>query len=505
MFSNTTSFAVLFILSCSLLKAQDSLVFFNQYRNQYHAERTLKSQLYCNPASMSDYSAVSFSEFGAGYHSEQKDIYRQQLGAGEQGLEIYARSFQKLNSRRAVWGKAGYESLKQLKLKWNENLDFDRVAPYVLADSVGGDLKLERYSFAGGYSEKINRFTLGIEASYTAQLGYRSRDPRINNSTSDLWVNLGINYKAFREYEVGVFTRLNKYTQNSSISFVSLLGNAYVYQMVGLGYSNNFFNGGKNAVAFEELGYQVGVQIMNKGGKDFYLHALAGNAKNTKNIQISNPFYESSELSNEQFIFEGAKFFDLNMHHRFGVFAGYAASVKTGTEFGYSVNTQFTEQVFQRKAYRKEDYSSTVKLMYQYSTDHFTLNATPFFGHQEIKERRLYPVSGQKFVYNYLGISADVQQRLNENQVLSFSPYFIKRMVDRSISALSSTTNAAINDWIQQEYYFQASGISTFGASLRYDVKPDKLPAFFISTQYQSQKMLQKNNNLIGIRLGITF
>ncbi|MDQ1097412.1 DUF6850 family outer membrane beta-barrel protein [Chryseobacterium camelliae] len=269
MFSNKTSFTVLFIIACSLVKAQDSLDFFNQYRNQYSTERTLKSQLYYNPASMSDYSTASFSEFGTGYRSEHKDIYRQQMGAGERGLEIDARSFQKLNSRRAVWGRASYESLKQLKPKWNENLDFNRVAPYVLADSVGGDLKLERYSFAGGYSEEMNRFTLGLEASYTAQLGYRSRDPRINNSASDLWVNAGVNYKAFREYKIGIFTRLNKYTQNSTISFVSLLGNPYVYQMSGLGYSNNFFNGGKNAVAFEELGYQVGVQIMNKDGRDF--------------------------------------------------------------------------------------------------------------------------------------------------------------------------------------------------------------------------------------------
>ncbi|WP_373463150.1 DUF6850 family outer membrane beta-barrel protein [Chryseobacterium camelliae] len=220
---------------------------------------------------------------------------------------------------------------------------------------------------------------------------------------------------------------------------------------------------------------------------------------------MSNPYYEASYLTNEQFIFEGAKFFNLNAHHRFGIFANYTASVKTGTEFGYSVNTQFTEQVFRRKAYRKEDYTSMVKLMYQYSTDRLTLNATPFFGHQDIKERKLYPVSGQKFVYNYFGISADLQQRLNENQVLSFSPYFIKRMVNRSISALSYTANAAINDWILQDYYFQAAGISTFGASLRYDVKLEKLPAFFVSTQYQSQKMLQKNNHLISIRLGITF
>lgn len=505
MFNIKTSFVVLFMTSFSFLKAQDSTNFFNKYRNQYNAERNLKSQFYYNPASMLDYSKTSFSEFGVGYHSNKKDVYREQLGSGDQGLKIAVNSFQKINDKRSVWGKASYESLKQFKIKWNENLDFDRVAPYVLADSVGGDLKLERYSFAGGYSEKMNRFTLGIEASYTAQLGYRSRDPRINNTTSDLRVNIGVNYKAFREYEIGVFTRLNKYTQNSSISFVSLLGNPYIYQMVGLGYSNNFFNGGKYTNAFEELGYQIGAQIMNKSGKDFYIQAIAGNSKNTKNIQINNPYFESSALQNEQFIFEGAKFFNLKDYHRFGIFANYSASVKTGTEFGYSINTQRTEQIFQRKAYRNETYTSLFKLMYQFSKDNFTLNATPFYGNQEIKERRLYPVSGQKFVYNYFGINADFQQKLNANQVLSFSPYFTKRVVSKSISAITSVGNVAINDWILQDYNFQASDICTFGASLRYDIKLEKLPAFFVSAEYQSQKIQKKNNNFVGASLGITF
>lgn len=108
--------------------------------------------------------------------------------------------------------------------------------------------------------------------------------------------------------------------------------------------------------------------------------------------------------------------------------------------------------------------------MYQYSKYNFTVNATPFFGHHEIKERRLYPASGQKFIYNFFGINADFQQKIKENQALSFQPYFTKRLVNKDIWALSSTCNSAINEWILQDYLFQASDISTFGASLRYDI-----------------------------------
>jgi hypothetical protein len=41
--------------------------------------------------------------------------------------------------------------------------------------------------------------------------------------------------------------------------------------------------------------------------------------------------------------------------------------------------------------------------------------------------------------------------------------------------------------------------------TLRYDLKLDKLPAFFVSVQYQTQKIQNTNNNFAGASLGITF
>jgi len=229
------------------VKAQDSIQLYRKIDNQYSIERNFKNQLYYNPASMSDYSSSSFSELRVGYHDEDKKIHRQQLGAGENGLSISADSYLKLNSKTSVWGKAGYQNLKMKTFRWNENLDFERISPYVAADSVGGKLNFEKYQFAGGLSQKLNnRWTVGGELSYTAQLGYRTRDPRLRSTTSDLNINLGANYRVFREYEIGVFGNLNKYTQNSSLTFQSILGKPFVYQMVSSGISNYFFSGGVN-------------------------------------------------------------------------------------------------------------------------------------------------------------------------------------------------------------------------------------------------------------------
>jgi len=85
---------------------------------------------------------------------------------------------------------------------------------------------LERYQFSGGISQKIDRWTSGLEASYLAQLGSRNRNPRQKITTSNLNVNPGANYRFYKDLEVGVFRNLNKYTQSTSIKFVSDLNRA---------------------------------------------------------------------------------------------------------------------------------------------------------------------------------------------------------------------------------------------------------------------------------------
>ncbi|MDR2234914.1 MAG: hypothetical protein LBE92_02210 [Chryseobacterium sp.] len=502
-----TSFCLLLIGFSFSVKAQDSLSLFKTIGNQYDTERNFKNNFYHNPASMSGYSTSSFSEFSVGYHKNREKVYRRQLGNGDKGLSVEAGSFQKLKPNRYVWGSASYQNIKTGSVQWNETLDYERNAPYITADSVGGKLNVERYQFAGGYLQKMNRWTVAGQVSYSAQLGSRSKDPRLESTTSDLRINAGVNYKVFREYEAGIFGEVSKYTQNSSINFQSLLGRPYVYQMSGLGFSNYLFNGeDRPNQVYEEFAFKGGLQISGSQGKDFYLQASVGTANNIKSYKgTGNTFFDLSDLKSETFEFEGAKFFNISEKHRLGAVAGYTASRKTGSEYGYSMNTASLSKLFKRQAYRKEDYTSTLKGFYQYSQDRFSITAVPFFSYEDRKERRIYPNSGQKFVYTYFGINADYKQQITESQIFTLQPYFYKRTVSKSINALSSSGNAAVDGWIRQDFEFQASDISAFGTAVRYDFKVEKLPAFFVSAQFETQKIQKKNNNFAGASIGITF
>ncbi|MFW2136153.1 DUF6850 family outer membrane beta-barrel protein [Chryseobacterium sp. TY4] len=139
----------------------------------------------------------------------------------QNGLSVKVNSYKKQNKNRSIWGNTSYQNLKLTSVNRKENLDYNRIAPHSIADSAVGDTKLERYQFSGGISQKIDRWTSGLEASYLAQLGSRNRNPRQKITTSNLNVNPGANYRFYKDLEVGVFRNLNKYTQSTSMKFVS--------------------------------------------------------------------------------------------------------------------------------------------------------------------------------------------------------------------------------------------------------------------------------------------
>ncbi len=202
---NIIHYTFILLLACSSGYAQDSISFYQKLKSQYDAERDFKTNIYYNPAYMLDYGSFSSSELSVNYSIQKDKVYRLQNGSKHTEFNIATNSFQKLNSNQALWGSASYQNKKMKDIKFNENLDYERVAPYISSDSVGGNIDAENYHFLGGYSHKLNKVTLGAQASYNAQLGSRSRDPRLRNTTSELNVKIGINYAFNKKLDIALF------------------------------------------------------------------------------------------------------------------------------------------------------------------------------------------------------------------------------------------------------------------------------------------------------------
>lgn len=122
-------------------------------------------------------------------------MYQLQKGSGIEGIELTASSFKKLNNNRSIWGNVTYQNNAQKNIQWNNNLDLDLIGPYVIADSTKGSMKYEAYEFLGGYAKQIDHFSFALEVAYQAHLGYKSKDPRPKNISSNITIKGGAGYE----------------------------------------------------------------------------------------------------------------------------------------------------------------------------------------------------------------------------------------------------------------------------------------------------------------------
>lgn len=198
---------------------------------------------YENPAVKQWMLPASHSSIGPAYkwqrYSSAVDL---QEGEGCDFWRLSAETYLKHGSS-TLWGEARYDNGRQRSVKWNETSDRELIYPYITADSVGGDMRLERYSFAGGYADHSDRWAWGATISYDAGLYYRNVDPRPRNVTGMLDISVGGAYRISGPYHVGLSLVYAKYKQSASIEFKSQLGVEKIYHLTGLGTHYHRFAG----------------------------------------------------------------------------------------------------------------------------------------------------------------------------------------------------------------------------------------------------------------------
>ena len=156
-----------------------------------------------------------------------------------------AESFLTLDRNSAVSGNVSYERGQKKNVVWNETSDFDLLSPYVLLDSLGGNLQKEQYSFSGAYSKKGENLIWMLKGGYRALHEYRTIDPRPRNITSDMNVRGSVGH-TFRKYTLMAAAGYRRYQQSQGVEFVSPVGaNTNLFHGTGLG--NDF-------VRFESTG-----------------------------------------------------------------------------------------------------------------------------------------------------------------------------------------------------------------------------------------------------------
>jgi len=172
-----------------------------------------------------------------------------------------------------LWGSASYSNGKDDNAVWCETADYDIVYPYILADSVGGALSRERYSFAGGYADRRGRWAWGARLSYAATLEYRAVDPRPKNVVGCLDAAAGAAYEFGRGYYAGASLNFCKYKQSNDIDFKSEMGVDKIFHLTGMGTHYRRFAGAGLSTYYDGYRYGLTADIYPSSGRGFFASA----------------------------------------------------------------------------------------------------------------------------------------------------------------------------------------------------------------------------------------
>lgn len=243
-------------------------------RKQYETnrwDRNFVSQTKENPSIYFFQQNFSYSEIGVsgGYAKNNKPLLLQQ-GEGLRSFSVNTFTYTILSPNTKVWGTASYENKVRYNVKFNNISDWELLTPYITADSVGGDMKSETYSFSGGYGHQIKKYTLAATIAYRAMNEYRDVDPRPKNVVSDLKASIGASREFYDSYRLGFSLNGGKYKQTSSIKTFSELGGASQYHLIGLGEEYSRFAGTFPNSFYDGFSYGATFNLIPKNENGFY-------------------------------------------------------------------------------------------------------------------------------------------------------------------------------------------------------------------------------------------
>lgn len=230
----------------------------------------LRNGVFQNPAMQSFHYNSSLTSIAAGYkYGDATSPVKLEYGDGHSygfgQIDAYLHK-----GKATVWGNATYYNGTFKNIQFCETTDFETVAPYIMADSVGGNSRREYYHFMGGFSYPVGKFNIGAEGEYTAIMEYRTRDPRPKNLTGDLKVKVGSSYQIDSNNLVGVALTARKYKQTNEVEFYNEVSVPTTYHFTGLGADYYRFRGENTSTYYK--GYAIGglIDFTNKQQKGVF-------------------------------------------------------------------------------------------------------------------------------------------------------------------------------------------------------------------------------------------
>lgn len=484
--------------------AQDNDTIMKKIHEEYSYERMLKNNINTNPANILGSRKYQMTVFNIFTQNNDTPNEIRQKGKEQNLWGAETRTHQILDSKTVVWGRASYSQGKNKQVVWNENADYDIIHPYVAADSVGGDMKFENYAFSGGYSKEFNSFTVGITGSYRASLSYRDVDPRPKNTTANFSLALGAHKMMFGKFKVGAYVEAEKYTQKHYLSFVSNQGFPLIYNMSGLGNSNELLSGKLRQAYYEGWTYGGGLQIFEAENRSWYL--TAGIKKfNLDKLLTEYADLNASRIDEQQFNFSLGKFFESG-RISWGISATGNHTNRKGTENLFlNDNSRNYIQIGSAERYKHQITDALLKGFLQLEHKKAKSSLVPFFGWIREEEKYNHPIS---FIgLNKLIYGADYQwlKTFSDKLALSVSMGLSVMDVYKKNATFNISNKPAIQQMLQENYNYQSSDIWQTKLDIHFHFNFPVIKNAYVGSKMMYSNFKNGHNMLFAATIGGIF
>ena len=445
---------------------------------------------------------TSFSQLALGIDMQhQSRAFVPEKGNGYALPYLKVSTHHSLNERSTVWGEASYMTGKQHNVKWNSTSDYDLLQPYILADTLGGDTRRERYSVSGGYATSINRWLLGAEMLVRAEQEYRGHDPRMRGIVTDLTLRLGGGYDLGR-YRLGAAVEGNIYKQTNNVAFYREEGVIPEYQMTGLGTEYSRFSGDKRNLYYDGGGMAVVLHASPIGQSGPYADVTLDEHRYHRKLAEYNSM-PLTDLYNEHV---GATIgWKKEKNHSLAVFGHIDYTRRTGNEhIGGTSDARYFPVIACLTMYKSHILETYAGALYGRGNWHINMTA----GYREVSEEYVYPHRQMDAAHVYGRLQGQCFIRPSGKWLLALNAHasYYANTSDK-LQMPFANMDAAFTSLIQHKHRFAAANYTDFGAKVRadYALKQSRYGLFAEAGGAMTLCSASEHQTAFHCSIGITF
>lgn len=447
--------------------------------------------------------AANYTDLSMGYHNSTQDLYLQQTGAGSQGYQIGTKSYQRVsNSGFQLWGEAFYENTKIKDQRFNEQIDYDKIYPYVLSDSVGGDLNQERYYIQGGMAKQVGDWDYGLSASYLANQAYRKVDPRPINTSSDLKIQLASSYQLNTKYRLGIALDGGKYIQQSSVNFVSQLFQSPLYHDAGFGANNLLL---MSYSSTQHMSYSYGGSMTLIPANQQGLYASLKYLKTDLDKSVSGIYAPVSSFQQQQVKVAVGYNKSFSEGASLKLDATAAAQKKTGEEsiFYIDPSRNSLQLLSNNETFSDRQEHYTFNALWSQDRAHYSWNILLKTAYDKQYTYYLLPERQQQYDRFQSAIYGQLLKPLSKGLISARVGYGLMKHSNAQASWDMSSAPEQVQAMLLSNYKYLTTDRQFYSSELRYDVKLSKgLQVFVIAQGSQTTRIKQQEYSL---RFGFLF